>query len=394
MLKNVYISGAVRTAHGSFMGALSEVSAPQLGSHVIREVLTRTDVDPKEVDEVFFGNVIGAGLGQNVARQASLGAGLGVNIGATTVSKVCGSGMRAVISAAQAIQCGDAHLIVAGGCESMTNAPYLLPKARFGYRMGNGELIDSMIHDGLWDVYTKQHMGNCGDLCARKYAFSRKDQDDFSIESYERAIRAWENGFYAGEVAAVEVKTRKGTVTVSRDEDASKYQGAEKLRSLRPAFGADGTVTAGNASSISDGASAMIVYDDDKKKALNLKPQVRILGYAGAAMESEWFTVAPVHAIRKLCDRLNVKPRDVDLFEINEAFAVVAMVAIRELGLDHAQVNIAGGAVAIGHPIGATGARIITTLVNGLHRQNKRLGVAALCIGGGEALAIGVERVG
>jgi len=392
MLKNVYVAGGVRTPFGSFTGSLSELTAPQLGSLVIREALRRAGVDGKEVDEVLFGNVIGAGIGQNVARQASLGAGLGTNVGATTIGKVCGSGMRAVILAAQAIQCGDAHLIVAGGTESMSNAPYLLPKARTGYRMGNGELIDSMIHDGLWDVYSNQHMGNCGDLCARRFDFSREDQDTYAIQSYTRAVKAWEDGFYAEGVVPVEVKTRKGTITVDRDEDVSKVQGEEKLRSLRPAFGPDSMVTAGNASGINDGAAAMLVFDDDKKNALGIKPAVRILGHANAAMEPEWFTIAPIHAIRALCDRLSIKPDDVDLYEINEAFAVVAMVAIRELGLDHSRVNVAGGAVAIGHPIGATGARIISTLARALQRHDKKLGIACLCIGGGEASAIAIER--
>ena len=392
MLKNVYIGETARTPHGSFTGALSSFRAGELGSLAIRGALERAKVDPKEVDEVLMGNVVGAGLGQNVARQATLGAGLGTNVGATTISKVCGSGLRAVILAAQGIQCDDAHLVIAGGCESMSNAPYLLPKARTGYRMGNGELIDSMIHDGLWDVYTNQHMGHCGDLCANKYGFSRQDQDDFAIESYERAVKAWGNGFFATETVPVEVKSRSGTVTVDRDEDVAKYQGPEKLRALRPAFGPESMVTAGNASGISDGAAATLVFDDDKKKALGLKARARILGHANAAMESEWFTVAPIHAIRRLCDKLNIKPTDVDLFEINEAFAVVAMVAIRELGLDHAKVNVAGGAVAIGHPIGATGARIVGTLVNALERHDKKLGVACLCIGGGEASAIAIER--
>lgn len=392
MLKNVYVAGGVRTPVGSFNGGLSGQTAVQLGSIAIRNALQRAGVDAREVDEVLMGNVLGAGLGQNIARQASIGAGLGTNIGATTINKVCGSGLRTAILAAQAIQCGDAHLIVAGGCESMSNAPYLLPKARTGYRMGHGELIDSMIHDGLWDVYTDQHMGNCGDICARKYDFSREDQDAYSIESYTRAIKAWEDGFFAAETVPVEIKTRKGTTVVDRDEDVAKFQGPEKLRGLRPAFGKDSMVTAGNASGINDGAAAMVVFDDDKKNALGLKPQARILGHANAAMESEWFTIAPIHAIRMLCDRLEVKPGDVDLYEINEAFAVVAMVAIRELGLDHSRVNVAGGAVAIGHPIGATGARIIGTLVNALHKHDKKIGIACACIGGGEATAIALER--
>ena len=392
MLKPVYISGGMRTPWGAFNGALSSLTAPQLGSIAIRATLQKAGVDPREVDEILFGNVIGAGLGQNPARQASIGAGIGVEVGAVTVNKVCGSAVRAVVMAAQSIQCGDTGLAVAGGCESMSNPPYLLLKARNGYRMGNGELVDALIHDGLWDVYTNKHMGACGDQCAKKYGFSRQDQDDFSIESYRRAQRAWDDGFFVGEVIPVEAKSGKTVTRLEIDEDLSKYQGEEKLRALKPAFGADSTITAGNASKINDGASAMLVYGDEKRKALGLKPEVKILGYANAAMEPDWFTIAPIFAIRKLCEQLKIKPTDVDFYEINEAFAVVALAAIRELKIDHAKVNATGGAVAIGHPIGATGGRIISTLVRTLIRQNKRLGIACLCIGGGEALAIALER--
>jgi len=392
MLKNVYIAGGVRTPFGAFNGALSPLSAPQLGAITIREALKRASVDPKEVDGVLFGNVIQAGLGQNVARQCALGAGLGVNVGAVTVNKVCGSSMRTVIIAAQEIQCGDAGLTVAGGCESMSNAPYFLRKARTGYRMGHGELLDAMIHDGLWDVYTDRHMGMCGDMCAAKYDLTREDQDKFSIESYEWAIKAWDDGFYARAVVPVEVPGRNGSTTLDRDEDVAKFRGAEAMRALRPAFGPDGTVTAGNASKISDGAAAMVVFSEEKKNALGLKPAARILGHTNAAMESDWFSIAPIHAIRALCDKLSIKPQDVDLYEINEAFSVVPLVAIRELKLDRDKVNVAGGAVAIGHPIGASGARIINTLIRALEDRDKRLGIACLCIGGGEASAIAVER--
>jgi len=392
MLKSVYVAGGVRTPFGAFNGALATLTAPELGSIAIRAALQKAGVDPKEVDEVLFGNVIGAGIGQNPARQASLGAGLGVEVGATTINKVCGSSLRAVILAAQAIQCGDAGLVVAGGCESMTGAPYLLRKARSGYRMGHGELTDAMIYDGLWDVYTSRHMGTCGDLCARKYNISREEQDTFAIESYTRAIRAWEDGFYAGDVVPVKVKSKKSSTIVDHDEDVAKFQGEEKLRSLPPAFGPESTITAGNASKINDGAAAMVVFDDDAKKALGLKPVARILGHANVAMESDWFTIAPIYAIRKLCEQLRIKPGDVDLYEINEAFAIVPVVAIRELKLDRNRVNVAGGAVAIGHPIGATGARIVSTLTRALERHDKTLGIACLCIGGGEASAIAIER--
>lgn len=392
MLKNVYLAGGVRTPFGAFTGALSGFSASELGSVAIKGTLERAEVQPADVDEVLFGSVIGAGVGQNVARQASIGAGLPESVGATTINKVCGSSMRAVILGAQAIQCGDAGLVVAGGAESMTNAPYLLSKARSGYRMGHGELIDSMIHDGLWDVYTNRHMGTCGDQCAIKYDLSREDQDNYAIESYERALKSWDDGFFQGGVVPVEIKSRKETVLFDRDEDVAKFRGADKLRSLRPAFGPESMVTAGNASGINDGAASMVVFDDERKEALGLAPEARILGHANIAMEPDWFTIAPIFAIQKLCEQLGMTPGDVDLYEINEAFAVVALVAIKELQLDHSKVNVAGGAVAIGHPIGATGARIVNTLVRALDRHKKKVGIACLCIGGGEATAIAVER--
>lgn len=393
MVKNVYIAGGVRTPFGSFSGALSGLSAAELGAAVIRAALKRAGVDGKHVDEVMMGNVIGAGLGQNIARQCTIGAGLGNSVGATTISKVCGSAMRAVIHAAQAIQCDDAGLIVAGGTESMSNAPYLLPKARTGYRMGNATVVDAMINDGLWDVYTNRHMGTCGDQCAVKYGIGRKAQDDWAAISFERGLKAWEEGFYRDIVTPVEIKTKKATTVVDRDEGLSKYQGADKLRSLAPAFGPESMITAGNASSISDGATAMVVVSEEKMKALGIKAEARIVGHANVAVEPDWFTIAPIHAIQKLCEKLRIKPGDVDLFEINEAFAVVTLVAIQELKLDPAKVNVAGGAVSLGHPIGATGARLITTIARALERQNKKLGIACLCIGGGEASAIAIERV-
>jgi len=392
MIKDVYLSCGIRTPHGSFQGALSSLSSGQLGSYAIRGVLDRVGVANDQVDEVIFGNVIGAGLGQNVARQATLGAGLPEHVGATSINKVCGSAMRAVILAAQAIQCDDAQLVIAGGCESMTNAPYLLTKARSGYRMGDGAVVDAMVHDGLWDVYNDKHMGMCGEQCATKYNISRQDQDDFALSSYQRAIQSWEEGFFKDAVVPIEIKSRKGVTTVDYDEDLSKFQGEEKLRALRPAFGKESTITAGNASNISDGAAAVLVFDDKKKESLGLKPAAKILGYANAALAPDWFTIAPIQVIKKLCTQLSIDVGDVDLFEINEAFSLVAEVTIRELSLDRDKVNVAGGAVAIGHPIGASGTRIINTLVHALERNNKRLGIACLCIGGGEASAIAVER--
>ena len=338
-----------------------------------------------------MGNVLGAGLGQNIARQCSIAAGIGKDVPCTTINKVCGSSMKSPIAAAQAIQCGDAELIVAGGTESMSNAPYLLPKARTGYRMGDGQIIDAMVNDGLWDVYNDAHMGTCGDKCAEKHNFTMEDQNKYAIESYKRAQKAQAEGILAREIVPVEVKSRKATITVDADEEPARFN-EEKFGKLRPAFGKDGTVTAGNASTINDGAGAMIVCSQEKAKALNIPLEGRILGYAGAATEPDWFTVAPVYALRKLAEKLNLKWGDVDLFEINEAFSVVTMLALKELKLPHEKVNIFGGAVALGHPIGATGARLITTLLNGLEHTGGKLGVATLCIGGGEALAIAIER--
>lgn len=392
MLKNVYLAGGARTPFGSLSGALASMTAPQLGSVVIKATLERAGVKGDDLDEVIVGTVVQAGIGQNVARQASLGAGVSNKIGATTVNKVCGSSMRAIIDASRIIQCGDAGVILAAGCESMTNAPYFLRKARAGYRMGNGELIDGMINDGLWDVYSDQHMGNCGELCAAEYGITREEQDTYAIQSYQRTIQAWEDGSLAAEVVPVEVKSRKGSVMFEKDEDLGKYRGDEALRGLRPAFKKDGTVTAGNASNIDDGAAAILVFDDERKEKLGLKPAARILGYDNYAAEPEWFTTAPLHAIKKLCDKLSLKPADVDLYEINEAFAVVPLVAMKELKLERDRVNVLGGAVAIGHPIGASGCRIVVTLLNALKRKNKKLGIAAICLGGGEASVIAVER--
>ena len=390
MIKDVYLTGGVRTAIGGFCGAFESVPAPALGSTVIKAALARANLPGDQVDEVIFGNVVSAGLGQNVARQAAIGAGLSSAIGATTVSKVCGSGLKAVMLAAQAIQCGDAAAIVAGGTENMSRAPYLLEKARSGYRMGNGELIDSMIKDGLWDVYNNVHMGTCGDRCAEKFSFTRQQQDDFAVASFKRALEAAAKGIFAREIEPVQVKAGREVIMVTEDETPKKFN-EEKLRKLRPAFGEKGMVTAGNASSINDGAAALVVVSADKVKALSLKPQARILGYATFSREPEWFTLAPIGAIAKLLKLLSLQVSAVDLFEINEAFAVVPMAAMKELGIPHEKVNVHGGAVALGHPIGASGARTLVTLLNAMKERGARIGVDALCIGGGEAVAMAVE---
>jgi len=391
MTKNVFLAGAARTPVGTFGGALQGVPAPVLGSTALRAALERSGVAAEHIDEVLFGNVLSAGLGQNVARQVSMGAGLAPSIGATTVNKVCGSGLKAVMLAAQAIQCGDARVVVAGGTENMSRAPYLLPQARQGYRMGNGEVIDSLIHDGLWDVYNNVHMGTCGDQAAAKYGFTRQDQDDYAVESFRRALAAIQSGQMAREIIPVTVPSRKGDTTVSEDENPGKFN-EEKLRQLRPAFGKEGTVTAGNASSINDGAAAVVVLDEASLERLGVKPQARILGYATYSREPEWFTLAPVGAIERLMKQLKLSVGDVDLFEINEAFSVVPMAAMKDLGLPHEKVNVRGGAVALGHPIGASGTRTLVTLLHALEERGGRIGIDSLCIGGGEAVALAVER--
>ncbi|HEY2587781.1 MAG TPA: thiolase family protein [Tepidisphaeraceae bacterium] len=392
MTKDVYLAGAVRTAIGAFQGVFADVPAPALGSAAAKAALQRAGVAPEQVDEVIFGNVVSAGLGQNVARQVAIGSGLGASVGATSVNKVCGSGLKAVMLAAQAIQCGDASVVLAGGTENMSRAPYLLEKARSGYRMGNGELVDAMIRDGLWDVYNNVHMGMCGDRCAAKYEFSRREQDDFAVASYKRALAAIASGAFANEITPVQAPAGKSTVTVAEDEQPKRFN-EEKLRQLRPAFGKEGTVTAGNASGINDGAAATVVLSAEKAKALSVKPQARILGYATAAREPEWFTLAPIGALTRLMDKLSLKVSDVGLFEINEAFAVVTMAAMRELEIPHEKVNVFGGAVALGHPIGASGARTLVTLLNAMRTRGARIGIDTLCIGGGEAVAMAVELV-
>lgn len=392
MLSEVVVAGGVRTPIGSFSGTLAAVPAPRLGSLVLQAALARAGVPPEKVDEVIFGNVLPAGLGQNVARQVAIGAGLSPSIGATTVNKVCGSGLKAVMLAAQAIQCGDARVVAAGGTENMSSSPYLLPKARQGYRMGNGEIVDSMIRDGLWDVYNDIHMGNCGDRCAARYSLSRQEQDDFAVASYQRALEAQRSGAFAGEIVAVDVPDRKTTLRVEADEEPTRFQ-EDKLRGLRPAFGPEGTVTAGNASSVNDGAAACMVLAREAADELGVAPQARIMGYSTHSQEPEWFTLAPIGAVGKLMACLGWKAGDIDLFEVNEAFSAVPMAAMRELGLPHEKVNVLGGAVALGHPIGASGARVLVTLLNALTLRGGQRGIASLCIGGGEAVAIAVERI-
>jgi acetyl-CoA C-acetyltransferase len=391
-MKEAVIVSAVRTPVGSFRGSLSHLAATRLGSIVVGEALTRAGLEGKELDEVIMGNVLSAGLGQAPARQAALGAGLPKKVSCTTVNKVCGSGLKSVMLAAQSIRLGEAEVIVAGGMESMSNAPYLLEKARSGYRMGHGELVDSLVKDGLWDVYNDFHMGAAAELCAQEFKISRAEQDAFAIMSYERAQAACRQGNFAREIVSVRVSQEREEIVIEEDEELRKFN-AEKLRSLKPVFRQEGTVTAGNASPVSDGASALVVMAREKAERLGVKPLARIVGYASAAREPEWFTVAPADAIGALLHSTGSALSEVDLFEINEAFAVSSIAVNRQLGLDPAKVNIRGGAVALGHPIGASGARILTTLIHSLSDLGKRRGIASLCIGGGEAVALMVERV-
>ena len=389
-VKDVVILSAARTPVGSFLGKLSALPAPVLGAAAIRGALERAQVRRDEVDQVLMGNVLSAGVGQAPARQASLGAGIPDSVPCVTVSKVCGSGMRAVMDARNAIVAGEYEVAVAGGMESMSNAPYLLERARTGYRMGNGVLVDSMIKDGLWDPYNDKHMGSCAEACVSKYSFTREEQDDYSLESYRRAREASESKLFAEEIVPVEVPSKKGAQVVDTDEEPFAAP-LEKLRTLKPAFESDGTVTAANSSKINDGAAALVVSSAERAEARGWKPLARIVATAGVAQAPEWFTTAPVGAIQRLLQKTGLSVSDVDLFEINEAFAAVALAAIRDLGLDPARVNVRGGAVALGHPIGASGARILTTLVHSLRHAGKRRGIAAICIGGGEATAMLVE---
>jgi len=389
---DVVIVSAQRTPIGAFQGVLSPMTAPQLGSAAISGALAAAAVKPADVQEIIMGNVLSAGLGQAPARQAALGAGLLPGTPATTINKMCGSGLKAVMMIADQIRNGDIEVAVAGGIESMTNAPYLLPKARSGYRMGNGEIIDHMLYDGLTSPWDGKSMGCFADATAARYNFTRAHQDAFAAESVRRAMRALEAGEFDREVTPVTVKTRKGDVVVSRDETPATCN-IEKIPSLKPAFAKDGTVTAASSSSISDGAAAVVLMSAAAAKARGLKPLARVLAYASHSLEPEWFAVAPVGAIKKTLSKLGWRPHDADLYEINEAFAVVTMATMRDVDIDHGRVNVNGGACALGHPIGATGARILTTLVHGLHRRGAKRGIASLCIGGGEAVAVAVEVV-
>ena len=388
----IVIVAATRTPMGGFQGDLATLAAPQLGSVAIEAALARSGLAPHQVDEVLMGCVLPAGLGQAPARQAALGAGLPLSTGATTINKMCGSGMRAAMFAHDMLAAGSAGMIVAGGMESMTNAPYLLPKARAGMRMGHGQIIDHMFYDGLEDAYDKGRlMGTFAEECAASFGFTREAQDAFAVESLMRAKRANEDGSFLWEIAPVKVEARKGSeVTIARDEQPFKSN-IEKISTLRPAFSKTGTVTAANSSSISDGAAALVMLRASTAERLGIAPLARIVGHSTFAQEPAKFTTAPVGAIRKLFEKNGWRAGDVDLYEINEAFAVVTMAAMKEHGIPHEKVNVHGGACALGHPIGASGARILVTLIGALRKRGGKRGVASLCIGGGEATAMGIE---
>ena len=393
MQRQSVIVAAKRTPVGAFQGNLSSVSAPNLGAVVIKALVEETGIDPSQIDEVILGNVLAAGLGQAPARQAALYSGLPQTIEALTINKMCGSGLKAVMLADQVIRSGDADVVIAGGMESMSNAPYLLPNARDGQRLGHGKMIDSMIHDGLGDAYHDKHMGTCAEMLSKDRNFTREAQDEYAVSSYKRAQIAQAKGVFNSELVPVEIPQRKGDpVLVSEDEEPGKAR-FDKIPALRPAFEKEGAITAANASKLNDGAAAILIMSEDKATELELKPIARIVAQASAAHEPEWFTTAPGKAIRKVLENANLSADDIDLWEINEAFSAVTMAAIDDYKIDPAKVNIYGGAVAIGHPIGASGARIFTTLLNGMNRTGAKYGLATLCIGGGEASALIVEKI-
>ncbi len=391
-MKEVYIVSAVRTPIGSFGGSLSKVSATDLGTTVIKGAIEKSNVDAKEIDEVFMGNVISANLGQAPARQASLHAGISNTVPCTTINKVCSSGMKSVMIGAQTIMLGDNDVVIAGGMENMSSVPHYVPGMRAGTKLGDGKLVDGMIKDGLWDVYNNYHMGNAAELCATELKFSREEQDRYTVQSYKRSAAASEAGKFKDEIVPVEIKTRKGDIIVDTDEEFTNVK-FEKIPTLRPVFVKGGTVTAANASTINDGASALMLMSKEKVEELGIKPIAKLIGYGDAAHEPEWFTTAPVKAIPKAIKKAGLKAEDINFYEINEAFAVVALAGIKELGLDENKVNVNGGGVSLGHPLGSSGARIIVTLINVLKQNNGKYGVAALCNGGGGASAVVVENL-
>ncbi len=391
-MRDVYVVEALRTPFGSFGGALKDIEAPVLASEVIKEMLKRTGLNGDAFDEIILGEVLPAGVGQAPARQAAIYAGLPYKVHAMTINKVCGSGLKSVMLGAQSIMVGDSDLVVAGGAENMSKGPYYLKNARFGYRMGNGEIIDGMVYDGLWDPYSNMHMGVIAENIAKKHNISREEQDEYATRSYKRAQKATEDGTLKEEIVPIKIKTKKGETVVEKDEDPYKVVW-EKIPKLKPAFVKDGTVTAANSSTISDGAALCILASENAIKKYSLKPLARLVSYSTNSLAPELFPEAPVGAIEKCVNRANLKLDDIELFEINEAFSVVVLVAIKQLALDIEKVNVNGGAVSIGHPIGASGGRLLATLIKQMKRQNAKYGLATLCIGGGEAVAAIFENV-
>lgn len=392
-MEKAYILSAVRTPIGSFGGVLSTVSAPKLGATAIKAAIKKANVDPNAIEELFFGNVCQANVGQAPARQAAIYGGLSVNTNTTTINKVCASGMKAIVFGSQSIELGENDLVVAGGMENMSMIPFYLEKARYGYGYGNGVLIDGLAKDGLTDAYQPQPMGCFGDSTAAKYNISRQEQDEYAIQSYRRSAEAWEKGCFENEVTPVEITDKKGNVRLVSEDEEYKNVIFEKIPTLKPVFTKDGTVTAANASTINDGASALVLSSAESIDSSGLKPIARIVAYADAEQEPEWFTTSPVFAAQKALKRAGLKASEIDFFEVNEAFSVVPMVFCKELGLSFDNVNIFGGAVSLGHPLGCSGARIVTTLVNILHQKNGRYGLAAICNGGGGASAIIIEKL-
>jgi len=389
-MKEVVIVSAVRTPIGSFLGSLSSVPATTLGAIVIKAVLEKINLSPAKVNEVLMGSVLQANLGQAPARQAAIFAGIPNSVPCTTVNKVCASGMKAIMQGAQAIKCGDAEIVIAGGMENMSSVPHYL-NGRLGQKMGNINVIDGMLKDGLTNVYDGKHMGTCGDLCANEHNFSREEQDAFAIESYNRSAKAWKEGKFNAEIVPVEVPQRKGDPIIIMEDEEFKNVKMEKISTLRPVFNKDGTVTAANASTLNDGAAALVLMSSEKAKELNLKPLATIKGYADAALEPEWFTIAPAKAIPKALAKADTTLDSIDYFELNEAFSVVGLANTKLLGIDAKKVNINGGAVSLGHPLGCSGARIVVTLINVLKQNNGKLGAAGICNGGGGASAIIIE---
>ncbi len=390
-MRKTVIVAAKRTPIGSFQGSLSSLSAIELGTVVIKDVLETCKLDHANVDEVIMGNVISSGLGQAPARQAAIFAGLPEKTECLTINKMCGSGLKSVMLAHQAISCGDAEIVIAGGMESMSNAPYILQNARNGYRLGNGTIHDTLIKDGLWDVYNNIHMGNCAEVCAKDFKMTRNEVDDFAVNSYKNALSAIENGKFINEISPIQISQKKGTINITVDEEPSKVN-FDKIPVLKPAFDKDGIVTAANASKLNDGASALLIMSEEKAIELSLTPLFEIVAQASAAKAPVYFTTAPADAINKVLNKANLRISDIDLFEINEAFAVVSIAVNKILNLDTSRVNVNGGAIAIGHPIGASGARILTTLIHEMIKTKAKLGLASLCIGGGEASAVIIKK--